>query len=387
MTADLTEKYPHLLFRTHWAVSSPIMFLLGQCQAYVKAICDTSILPENHQKLLNVSLVRGAHATTAIEGNTLTEEDIERIQRGHNLPPSRAYQEIEVRNVIDAYNELLQEVVYKNEISKITPDLIKRLHVLVSKGLGVHLDAIPGQFRTDFRVVGRYRCPDYADVASLVETMCDWLYREFNFGSGNQQFWQVVIQSIVAHVYLEWIHPFGDGNGRTGRLLEFYILLRGSLPDIASHIMANHYNNTRSEYYRQLDNARIKRDLTEFIGYALQGLHDGLEETLKTIQQSQFIITWHKYIYDRFADVKMSHKEVFKRRRELILSMPTDRGLALEELLDSSPRIARMYAKLSIRSINRDADELIKLGLARKESGRYFANAQLVSGFLAQKRN
>jgi len=41
------------------------------------------------------------------------------------------------------------------------------------------------------------------------------------------------------------IHPFGDSNGRTARLIEFYILLRAGLPDMVSHILSNHYNDTR----------------------------------------------------------------------------------------------------------------------------------------------
>lgn len=386
MSRDLTELYPHLQFRQQWSLTSKIMFLLGQCEAYVKAICNTPILPEYHLKLLQISLVKGAQATTAIEGNTLSEEDIQRVQHGEKLPESRAYQATEVQNVIDAYNEILKEVVGEDTVHRITPDLIKRFHTLISKNLGDHLDAIPGRFRTDQRSVGRYRCPDYADVPELMQSMCDWLYTQFNFGSGNQVFWQVVIEAIVAHVYLEWIHPFGDGNGRTGRLLELYVLLRGKMPDLSSHIMANHYNNTRPEYYRHLDNARIKRDLTDFIEYALQGLHDGLEETLKEIQKSQFTITWHKFIYDKFAEVSMSHKEVFKRRRELILNMPIGVPLTLDQMVESTTKVARLYASLSTRSIMRDIDELIELKLVYKEGGRYFANAGIVGGFLAQKR-
>ena len=73
---------------------------------------------------------------------------------------------------------------------------------------------------------------------------------------GKQSFQDPVIQAIVAHVYIAMIHPFGDGNGRTARLIEFYILLRAGLPDMASHILSNHYNDTRQEYYRRLDQMR-----------------------------------------------------------------------------------------------------------------------------------
>ena len=190
--------------------------------------------------------------------------EIFNIQKGKHLPPSREYQEIEVKNILNAFNILLKEVVYHNKTPLITIDLIKKFHLLVGKDLGEHFDAIPGKFRTDRRIVGPYRCPDYQDINNLVEQYCEWLLKEFHYDTG-QEFYAIIIQAIVSHIYLEWIHPFGDGNGRTGRLLEFYILLRGGNPDIASHILSNHYNKTRPEYYRQLDIARKTKDLNGII--------------------------------------------------------------------------------------------------------------------------
>src|SRR5262249_51716473 len=159
--------------------------------------------------------------------------------------------EIEVKNVIDALNHLFREVVKDNKGAVITPDLICEFHRMIGKDLGEQFDAIPGRFREDIRVVGAYRAPDWPDVKSLMQELCDWLYKEFHYEKG-QDFSDIIIQAIVSHVFLEWIHPFGDGNGRTGRLLEFYVLLRGGLPSIASHILSNYYNETRPEYYRQL---------------------------------------------------------------------------------------------------------------------------------------
>jgi Fic family protein len=82
---------------------------------------------------------------------------------------------------------------------------------------------------------------------------------------------------------MEFIHPFGDGNGRTGRLIEFYILLRSGAPIITSHILSNFYNETRPEYYRQFENARKKKDLTEFLQYAVLGYRDGLLQTFDVV--------------------------------------------------------------------------------------------------------
>ena len=385
MSSQLIQKYPHLQFKKHWKITQNVLMLLGQCEAYVRAVSNTPILPDHHAQLLNLSLIKGAQATTAIEGNTLTEEEIIQIQKGKHLPPSKEYQEIEVRNILDAFNELLQEVVYEDQTYTITRELILRFHKLVGKDLGKHFDAIPGKLRTDDRIVGTYRCPDHQDVVPLVNEYCKWLLSEFHYDSG-QEFYENILQAIVAHVYLEWIHPFGDGNGRTGRLLEFYILLRGGNPDIASHILSNHYNQTRPEYYRQLENASRKRDLTAFIEYALLGLRDGLFATLEIIQSSQFQITWKNLIYDKFAEKKYKRIEVFKRQRNLILSLPTDREFTLDEITLITPEIARLYATVSERTLLRDLEELADMELIRYERKKYTANIRLLrlKGYLPQ---
>lgn len=387
MAQTALEGYPHLRFEKIWEITPDSLLLLGQCEAYVKAITKSAILPQDHRRLLRVSLIKGALATTAIEGNTLTEEEVEEIVQGKHLPPSREYQEIEVNNVIDALNDLMQELVDENREALITKDLLKNFHRRIGQNLGQHFDAIPGKFRTDNRVVGSYRAPDYKYVEELMTEFCAWLLKEFHYRDG-QRFGECIIQAIVAHVFLEWIHPFGDGNGRTGRLLEFYILLRGGNPDIASHILSNHYNETRSEYYRQLNNARQNRSLTQFIEYALLGLRDGLVQTLEVVQESQFRIAWDRFVYDAFEQIRMKNRYVFKRRRKLMLAFPLDQEVPIERLPLINVEIARLYGGLSERTIMRDIAELTKMKLLIRKGGMVRANSQslMLTGHLPKHR-
>jgi len=82
-----------------------------------------------------------------------------------------------------------------------------------------------------------------------------------------------------------WIHPFGDGNGRTARLVEFQILLQAGIPSPAAHLLSNHYKQTRTEYYRQLATAsRSGGNILPFIEYAVGGFVDGLKEQLALIR-------------------------------------------------------------------------------------------------------
>ncbi len=383
---DLTREYPHMPFRQQWELTPEIKFLLGQCEAFVKAIKHTPLLPEDYRRLLRVSMVKGAQATTAIEGNTLSEEEVRQVAEGAKLPPSKEYLQQEVQNIIDAFNELLDEVVHQDRVHLIDAELLKRFHRLVGKDLGEHFAAIPGRFREHQVVVGNYRCPAPEHIEDLAGNLCTWMRREFHFEQGDQPFWKVVVQAIVAHVYVEWIHPFGDGNGRTGRLVEFYVMLRGGNPNIASHILSNHYNQTRTEYYRQLQMAGTEHGLTKFIAYALLGFRDGLEQTLLTIQKSQFDITWQKMVYDAFDQVKAGQMPLFKRRRRLALDFPKDRTLRPEEVPHINTTLAMHYANMSPRTIQRDLSELVIMELIAKDGDGFRARTERLGVFMPQSK-
>ena len=105
-----------------------------------------------------------------------------------------------------------------------------------------------GELRQHSVIVGRYIGAPASECERLVREFCEWLNNDKVAPAGYKRYelaWQV-IRSIVAHVNLALIHPYGDGNGRLSRLLEFAILLRAGVPDIAAHLLSNFYNSTRA---------------------------------------------------------------------------------------------------------------------------------------------
>lgn len=120
------DKYPRIQFKKHWQIRSSCAYQLGECSALIQALSHIPLKPEYRKRLLFVSLIKGAQATTAIEGNTLTETEIEQLQEGWKLPASREYQAIEVTNVIDALNNLLDEIIIDTKIRIITPEIAKK---------------------------------------------------------------------------------------------------------------------------------------------------------------------------------------------------------------------------------------------------------------------
>ena len=375
----------HISFRADWDLDEKTVNLLGQCYAYINSILNTPIHPDYHKQLLGVSLNKGALATTAIEGNTLSEDDLAQIQSGKDLEPSRKYQQREVENILAAFNTILDELVREKRPAIITPELIRRFNEMVGKDIGEAFNGNPGQFRRRNVTVGAYRPPSSERVEGFVQKLCEWLIREFKYNR-EQNFDDAVIEAIVSHVYIAWIHPFLDGNGRTARLLEFFILMRAGVPGIASHIFSNHYNNTRPEYYRQLQQASERGTLSAFIQYALEGFRDGLELIIEYIHENQRELTWSNYVHDiteKMRDEGKSEKTL-RRIRQLAYNIPCDRYCSLDEIMILTPKIAKEYRGLNPITLRRDLELLAGKNLLKTEKSKYRANHDLLHSLLPQ---
>lgn len=381
--SEIHNNHSHICYKANWTIAPKSWFLLGQCDAIIQAISSTAIRPDYREKLHKISLIKGAQATTAIEGNTLSFEEIEDIQDGMNLPPSREYLQKEVQNILSGFNSILREIIVDDEISFITPELIKKFHSIVGEGLGDAFKAQPGKYRRNNVTVGRYRAPNYEEIPSMVDELCNWLQKQFHFKEG-QSFSETIVEAIISHLYLVWIHPFADGNGRTARLIEYYLLLRAGVPDIASHVLSNFYNLTRNEYYRRIEMSTNQKNLTPFLEYAILGFKDGLIGILEIIQENQLLITWRNYIYGIFdSKSQQANEAVLKRRRNLILRIPHDEFVSTDKILELHPTIFKNYQELSDRTFIRDIEELVKLSLLEKRRTEYRANIGILAGYMA----
>jgi Fic family protein len=356
-----------------------IWMLLAEAQSKSRYIAGIPLLPEVADWLHGLYLAKGVLATTAIEGNTLTEKEVaNRIAGKLNLPPSREYLGKEIDNIVEACN-LINDRLLEGASRKLSPDDIKEFNYIVLKDLPLEENVIPGENRKNWVTVGRYLAAPPEDLDFLIERLCDFLNNFDESVRYNSAFG--ILKSIVAHVYLAWIHPFGDGNGRTARLVEFQILLSSGLPTTATHLLGNHYSQTRTEYYRQLDKtSRSNGDILPFIEYALIGLLDGLDEQLDVIRRQQMEVHWFNYIHSCF---KNKDGITDRRMKRLVLdvsekSAPVPRAV----IRHVSPRIAESYARLTEKTIQRDIKNLKDMNLLIEGKEGIEANRRLMLAFL-----
>lgn len=379
------ETHPWITFQVDLREASyKLWMLIGEAQSKCDHVAGVPLLPSVAESLHQVFLAKGVLATTAIEGNTLTEEEVLRRLEGKlDLPPSKQYLGQEIDNIVEACN-LIANQIFTDESIELRVDDIKEYNRLVLKNLPLNEDVVPGEFRKHSVLVGRYRGAPAEDCEYLLQKFCEWLNNEFD-RPGAEKVAFGILKAIVAHIYIAWIHPFGDGNGRTARLIEFKILLSVGVPTTAAHLLSNHYNLTRSEYYRQLDQAhRSGGYILQFIEYALQGFIDGLKEQIKTIKQQQLQVHWINYIHDRFRG-EDSLANI--RRRRLVIDLSEQaKPVPTSKLRHISPRIAEAYAGKTDKTMIRDINHLIAMGLVERTRGGVRAKPEIMLAFLPRIR-
>ena len=355
--------------------------LLGEAVSKTEHIAGVPLSPEAAGQLHAVYLAKGVLATTAIEGNTLTEEEVrEHLEGRLELPPSRQYLSREIDNIVTACNRIGEEV-FQGKHGPILPDEIREYNRFVLNELPLQEDVVPGGLRRHSVMVGRYRGAPAEDCEYLLAKFCEWL-NGLAFPEDLERPCSI-LAAIAAHLYFVWIHPFGDGNGRTARLIEFRLLLQAGFPAPAAHLPSNFYNLTRTEYYRQLDKAgRSGGKMSEFIAYATRGLVDQLKDQLRVIRDLQWNAAWRNYVYERFGRGSATHL----RRRRLVLDLSSvtedDGWVRVSKIPVLTPRLAQEYASKTTKTLTRDLNAVEQMGLIERAPPSVRANKRLILAFL-----
>jgi len=188
------------------------------------------------KEILQNYLVEFAYNTASIEGNTITLEEARNLLNEGITPKDKTLREIyDLQNAERVFFELidkkLKEVLEHELIIEIHDKLLERI------------DERKGYRTTDIRVV---RSNFDASPGKYVKTDMDLLlkwYRE------NQSKLHPLVLAMIFHHKFEKIHPFMDGNGRTGRMIMNYILMKNHFPPTIIH------KKTRKEYLDAMRNA------------------------------------------------------------------------------------------------------------------------------------
>lgn len=364
--------------------------LLGESRSKVDHLSLSLLKPEVAEEMHQVYLVKGAQATTAIEGNQLTEEQVAEIVAGSAEPgpPSQEYQRREVENILTAFNRIKDDLLAGGS-ADLTVEDVRQFDRDVLAGLeedDVRPGEIPGV--RSAVVVGPYRGAPREDCAYLVERLCQWLNGpDFDPPNDDYRVPYALIKAICAHLYIAWIHPFDDGNGRTARLMELQILLAAGVPMPAAHLLSNHYNATRLQYYRELRRASESGgDVGPFLRYAVQGFVDGIRAQVARVWEQQYTDRWEQFVYETVGGRVVTEAE--RRRLHLALTLSEqDEPVLRRDIPSLSPGLARAYADTQ-RMLSRDLNTLESLGLIESMGrGAWRAKREQILAFRPLRRD
>ena len=170
-------------------------------------------------------LVRTAHHSTAIEGNTLTQGEVKSILIDGYIP--RAMNLRELNEVIN-YKSFMQYI--RDNLHSLPPlslERIKNIHFLLCQNA---IDGVAGTFKTiPNMIIGASFTPTQPYM--VITELQEWILNlEAQLES---QVKEGIIEAICRqHIAFERIHPFSDGNGRVGRALMVYICLQKGIAPI-----------------------------------------------------------------------------------------------------------------------------------------------------------
>jgi Fic family protein len=258
-----------MAFKPRYSINPRIDRALVQIER-VRGFLDAIKIKESwFAQVQEDSLREEAHHSTHIEGTGITLEQAKNIFAGKKVPGVPRDVKLELKN----YRQALDFVSkYLGREDPITEKLIKKVHKILVKGVrGDRAD--PGKYRRIQNYIINsmtseivYTPPHAGAVPALMKDLVNWVNQDIDNVSP-------ILVAGIAQFQFEHIHPFRDGNGRTGRLLSTLILYKTGYDFKRLFILSAYYDKNRPAYYAALQSVRKNdTDMTGWIEYFVTGL-------------------------------------------------------------------------------------------------------------------
>ena len=354
---------------------------VAQVHALAGVIRGIPIPPYVQQRLDRLNILRAVRGTTGIEGTELSEEEVDLVvdspPDAAPLGPGREREEQEVRNA-ETLMRYVSECVERNPASPVTEGLILEFHRILTQDINYPHNE-PGRYRNHSVTVGNYRPPPTGEeVRRLMAEFVRW------FNTGLPTHWDPVLRAIAAHFYVVSIHPFGDGNGRTSRAVESFLLYKAGVNVRGYYSLSNYYYQNRPEYIDNLNGARQSEafNLTPFVEFALRGLVQELKAVHAEVLEEVRIIAFRDYARETLANSGKLGTPSGERQLNFLIGLG-DSSVSLREIRSGGHPLSRLYRGVTTRTLARDINYLKQQVLVIAEGDKVRANLELMTRFTA----
>lgn len=330
-----------MAYQPQFTISPMLLSLVEEIAALRERIQGAAVELSWIPALQKDSRRRNAHASTAIEGNPLTLEQVRALEEGRELAASDSRSEREVLN----YFAGLRYIEKHASQAALRHEDVFALHRILADAVMDQGQA--GRYRSIVVRVGGYVPPAPGDVSGLMFELLEWWNKRARELSP-------ALSSAIVHYRFESIHPFADGNGRTGRALALWELYRRGFDTHHIFSVDEYYWEDRPRYYAALDEVRRQSDdLTRWLEYCAEGLRQTLERVWLRIQAFQ---------------LNPSEKLVLRPKQERLLQLLRDQGAMAPAEIWAALEISRQGAMDLLRP-------LLAAGVVErvggKKTGRY----------------
>ena len=313
---------------------------LGKLNSYADLI-------PNIEFFIKMYATKEATNSNRIEGTRTTFEDA--ITPLEQIKPELRDDWHEVQNYIQAIKYSIDRL---KELP-ISMRLIKETHQILLQGVrGEH--KMPGEIRKTQNWIGGSSLKD-AFFIPPEPNMLSELLTDFEKFLHNENL-QVpeIIKAGIAHYQFETIHPFLDGNGRTGRLLIILYLISTGLLNKPVLYISDFFERHRMSYYDSLSMVKQTDNMTQWLKFFLSGVIETSQNSIKT--------------FDELIKLKKENETKINKTSKKAVN-----GQRLLELLYSQPKVnAQIISKelgLSIVSVNNLVKTFIEIGILKEKTG------------------
>jgi Fic family protein len=258
-----------------FSISPKLLMLVEEIATLRERIMGASVDISWVPALQKDTRTRNVHASTAIEGNPLTLAQVRALEEGKELASSTPRSEREVTN----YFAGLRYVEKQAKLTTVRHEHLFELHRILAGDVMDQGEA--GTYRSISVQVGKHFPPSPDDVSPLMFELLEWWNKDAPALSP-------ILSSAILHYQFENIHPFADGNGRTGRALALWELYRRGYDTHHIFSIDEYYWEDRPAYYQALDQVRrTGDDLSAWLEYCTRGLRETLDRVWLRAQKLQ----------------------------------------------------------------------------------------------------
>lgn len=252
----------------------PILRKVASAQRYLAELKGISQSIPNQGLLISTLCLQEAKASSEIENIITTHDELYKAELDANLITSSAAKEVQ------NYGRALScGFEYVREFGFLTCNHILEIQAILA-GNRAGFRKLPGTaLKNDRTGETMYTPPQsYDDIVRLMSNLENYINND------SLEDINPLIKMTLIHHQFESIHPFYDGNGRTGRIINILYLVLKDLLDVPILYLSRYIHETKFNYYRLLQSTREQNLWEEWILYILQGVEITSRQTILIIQ-------------------------------------------------------------------------------------------------------